>query len=346
MNFDLTEERQMLQDTLRRFLAEAQGDVWSGLAELGVIAALFSEEQGGFGGAGFDLALVFEELGRADLSLPLIDAVLVPGRLLAGLGEDVSGLMDGTERLALAHTEANGRYDLEWVETRADGDRLSGEKSAVIAASTADRLIVSARHSGAPDDTAGIGLWLVDPDAPGLTRRSYALAQGGEAADISLSDTPGTRLTEEGFDALADTMAAGLLAQTAETLGAMETALTMTQDYLGTRKQFGRPIGSFQALSHRMVDLMVAQEQARSAVILAAAHLDHPAEERDRVLSAAKNILGRTGQLVAEETIQLHGGIGMTDEYALSRFAKRIVMADHRFGDTDHHMERFIALGL
>ncbi|MGH1414974.1 MAG: acyl-CoA dehydrogenase family protein [Pelagimonas sp.] len=345
MNFELTEERQMLQDTLRRFLSAAQGDVWTELAELGVIGALFREEQGGFGGAGFDLAVVFEELGRADLDLPLIDNALLPGLVLAAAGRDVGPLMSGSEKLALAHGELAARYDLNWVETRALGDCLTGEKSVVVGAETADALIVSARHSGTAEAEEGIGLWLVARDAPGLQMQGYDIAQGGRAAQVSLTNTPATLLISEGFSTLSQAMAAATLAESAHCLGAMDVAVAMTQDYLTTRKQFGRPIGSFQALSHRLVDVMIAIEQARSMVILAAEHLEDDAPLRNRHICAAKNLIGRSGRLVAEECIQLHGGIGMTEEYALGRYAKRITMADHRFGDTDHHLERFIALG-
>lgn len=345
MNFDLTEERQMLQDTLRRFLAGATGDVWAELADLGIIGALFGEDQGGYGGSGFDLAVVFEELGRADLQLALIDNALVPGRLLAAAGGDLEALIEGRQKLGFAHSEIAARYDLNWVETRAQGDLLSGEKTVVVGADDADALIVSARHSGSTDQPEGIGIWRVEKNAPGLNIRSYDLVQGGRAAEITLQDTPATLLMSEAYGAITDAMAAGTLAQSAETLGAMETAVAMTAEYLGTRKQFGRPIGSFQALAHRLVDLMMEIEQARSAVILGAAHLQDAPKERDRMLAATKNIMGRSGRLVSEDTIQMHGGIGMTEEYALGRFAKRIAMADHRFGDTDHHLEQFIALG-
>jgi len=344
MNFELTDEQRMLQDTLRRFLDDATDEPWSELAELGIIGALFNEDQGGLGGSGFDLAVVFEEIGRADLTIPLIDHVLVPGRLLVAAGHSVETLISGSERLALAHSEQAARYDLNWVETRAQGNHLSGEKTLVVGAEKSDALIVSARHSGTAEATRGIGLWRVAPDASGLTMHAYDLAQGGRAAEVTLNNTPGTPLMPEAYDAITAAMAAGLVALSAETLGAMETAVAMTRDYLTTRKQFGRAIGSFQALSHRLVDLMMELEQARSAVILGAAHLDSDRNERDRVLSATKNIIGRTARLVAEDTIQLHGGIAMTDEYALGRYAKRIVMADHRFGDTDHHLEQFIAL--
>lgn len=345
MNFELTEERQMLQDSLRRYLAGASGDVWAGLADLGVIGALFPEEKGGYGGAGFDLAVVFEELGRADLDVPLIDNALLPGLLMTAAGQDVEPLIAGGQKIAVAHGETAARYDLNWVETRADGDLLTGEKCVVVGGEAADVLIVSARHSGTADAQDGIGLWLVERDAPGLRLQGYEIAQGGRAAEVSLTDTPGTPLMTEGYAAIVQAMAAATLAEMAQTLGAMDVAVAMTQEYLTTRKQFGRPIGSFQALSHRLVDVMVAVEQARSMVILAAAHLEAEEPVRGRHISAAKNLIGRSGRLVAEECIQMHGGIGMTEEYALGRYAKRIVMADHRFGDTDHHLEQFIALG-
>lgn len=344
MNFELTEERQMLADTLRRFLAQPSADLWAGLAELGVIGALFDEAHGGFGGAGFDLAVVFEELGRADCYVPLIDHALLPGMILAAAGQDIAPVIAGESRPVLAHAEVAARYDLNWCETRAEGDLLSGEKTLVIGAEDADALIVSARHSGTAEAPEGIGLWRVAPDAAGLTLRGYDVAQGGRATEVTLDNTPGVPLLQEGYDALTMAAATATLAQSAETLGAMETTVAMTQDYLTTRQQFGRPIGTFQALAHRLVDLAMELEQARSAVILGAGHLADAPAERDRVLSAMKNIMGRAGRLVAEEAIQMHGGIGMTEEYALGRYAKRIIMADHRFGDTDHHLERFIAL--
>ncbi len=339
MNFELTEERQMLQDTLRRFLASDPADIWAQMAGLGIIGALFPEQSGGFGGAGFDLAVVFEEIGRADHDPGLIDNALLPGMLMLAAGRDVEGVISGEVKLGLAHAELAARYDLDWVETRADGDRLTGEKTVVVGAEDANLLIVSARVADGE-----ISLWLVQPDAPGLTLNGYGIAQGGRAAEVSLNDTPAELLMDSALPAIRQAMAAATLAQMAETLGAMETAIELTRDYLGTRKQFGRPIGSFQALAHRFVDLMAELEQARSAVILAAGHLEAEPPVRDLHISAAKNLLGRAGRLVAEETIQMHGGIGMTEEYALGRFAKRITMADHRFGDTDHHLEQFIAL--
>jgi alkylation response protein AidB-like acyl-CoA dehydrogenase len=353
MNFELTQERQMLQDTLRRYLSDKYttarrnailasdtgmaADIWAELADLGVIGALFTEEQGGFGGAGFDLAVVFEELGRAGVVEPFLDGALMGGRLLAMAGRDglVEEVIAGTLHLAVAHGEPGGRYDLDHVQTTVAGGKLTGRKAVVMNAEAADHLIVSARHG---DD---IALYLVARDAPGLEVRGYPLLAGGRAAEVTLDATPGDSL-DLGLAAIEDVTALAIVAQCAETLGAMETATALTKDYLGTRQQFGHPIGTFQALAHRMADLLIELEQARSAVINAAGYLD--TADRDLTLSASKNLIGRVGRLVAEEAIQMHGGIAMTQDYELAHIAKRIVMADHRFGDTDYHLERFIAL--
>lgn len=374
MNFDLTEERQMLQDTLRRFLRERydtatrnkiidsesgmSADIWAQLAELGVIGALFTEEQGGFGGKGFDLAVVFEELGRAGVVEPFLDTAVLAGGLIADLGNEtqtalVEEIIGGACQMAFAHGEPSSRYDLNRVQTTAkvDGDDivLNGHKAVVVNAESADHLVISARESGAVDDEAGISLFVVPADTKGVTIQGYALLAGGRAAEVMLDDVrvpSSARLGKAGdaFAAIEARIAAANVAQCAETLGAMETATSLTKDYLMTRKQFGRPIGTFQALAHRMSDLLIEMEQARSAVINAAGHLEADRKVREVNISATKNLMGRAGRLVAEDSIQMHGGIAMTQEYELAHIAKRIVMADHRFGDTDHHLERFIAL--
>jgi alkylation response protein AidB-like acyl-CoA dehydrogenase len=374
MNFDLTEERQMLQDSLRRFLRDRydtatrnkildsgsgmSSEIWKDLADLGVIGALFTEEQGGFGGKGFDIAVVFEELGRAGVVEPFLDTAVLAGGLIADLGTDdqhahIEQIIAGTLQLAFAHGEPDSRYDLTRVSTTAThkGDEiiLNGRKAVVVNAEAADVLVVSARESGAQDDADGISLFLVPKDAKGLTVQGYPLLAGGRAAEVTLEDVAlpaSARLGDAGkaSAAIEARIAAAAVAQTAETLGAMETATRLTKDYLGTRKQFGRPIGTFQALAHRMADLLIEMEQARSAVILVAGHLEADRGTRERHVSATKNLMGRVGRLVGEESIQLHGGIAMTQEYELAHIAKRIIMADHRFGDVDHHLERFIAL--
>ena len=374
MNFDLTEERQMLQDTLRRFLRERydtatrnrildsesgmSAEIWEQLAELGIIGALFTEDQGGFGGQGFDIAVVFEELGRAGVVEPFLDTAVLAGGLVADLGNDdqhalVEEIIGGACHMAFAHGEPTSRYDLNRVQTtaKADGDDiiLSGRKAVVVNAEAADHLVISARENGAVDDESGLSLFLVPAGTAGVTVQGYALLAGGRAAEVILDDArlpAAARLGAAGtaFPAIEARIAAANVAQCAETLGAMETATHLTKDYLMTRKQFGRPIGTLQALAHRMADLLIEMEQARSAVINAAGHLDADRVTRESHISATKNLIGRAGRLVSEESIQMHGGIAMTQEYELAHIAKRITMADHRFGDTDHHLERYIAL--
>ncbi|SPJ29090.1 acyl-CoA dehydrogenase family protein [Falsiruegeria mediterranea] len=372
MDFNLTEERQMLQDTLRRFLSERyttternaiidsdtglSTEIWGELAELGVIGALFTEDQGGFGGAGFDISTVFEELGRAGVVEPFLDTAILGGGLIAALGNDaqqgfVEDVIGGSLHLALAHGEPASRYDLSRVETtaKADGDDIviEGRKAVVINAEAAGYLIVSAREGGGPFSLDGISLFLVPAEASGLTMQGYPMMSGGRAAEVTLDNvrvSASARLGAEGagFQALTDVVARANVALAAEAMGAMESATELTREYLMTRKQFGRPIGTFQALAHRFSDLLIELEQARSAVTNAAGHLD--SDDRDRQIAAARNLIARTGRLVAEEAIQMHGGIAMTQEYELAHIAKRIVMTDHRFGDADYHLERFIGL--
>ncbi len=376
MNFDLTDERQMLQDGLRRYLGDAYTPasvsaidaaergfspaIWQGLAEMGVIGALFGEGDGGFGGAGFDIALVFEEMGRIGAVDPLLDTAILGGGLLAALGTDaqvssVRDVIDGTMHLALAHGEPTSRYDLTRVTTTAQktptGYRLDGRKAVVVNAPAADMIIVSARTNGNMAEANGISLFLLPADTPGLTLRSYPMAGGGQAAEIVLDGVEignAARLGPENaaLGALETATARAILAISAEALGLMEAIRALTTDYLKTRKQFGKPIGQFQALQHRMADMLIEIEQARSAVINLAGHIDAPAALRDTHVSATKNLIGIVAKQVVEESIQMHGGIGMTQEYALGHLAKRLTMVDHRFGDTTHHLERFITLAV
>ncbi len=374
MNFDLTEERQMLSDTLRRYLSDKydtavrnrilespQGysdEIWAGLAELGVLGALFSEDDGGFGGAGFDIAVVFEELGRAGVVEPVLDTAVLAGGLIAASGNSaqkahLEAVIAGEMQLAFAHGEPQSRYDLSNVATKAESQDgavlLTGRKAVVVNAEAADHFVVSAREEGDGRDADGISLFLVPADSDGLTIEGYPLISGGRAAEVTLDAVQLPEVARlgapgEAFPVIEAAMARATVAQMAEALGAMASAVDLTQEYLVTRKQFGRPIATFQALQHRMADMLTEMEQARSALINAAGHLEADRTERERHVSAAKSLFGRVGRMIAEESIQMHGGIAMTQEYELAHIAKRIVMADHRFGDEDWHLERFIAL--
>jgi alkylation response protein AidB-like acyl-CoA dehydrogenase len=371
MDFTHTDERRMLQDSLRRFLADKystesrnaiggdprgfSNEIWAGLAELGVIGALFTEDEGGFGGGGFDIMAVFEEMGRAGALDPLLETALLGGGLVADLGTPeqkalVEEVIGGARQMAFAGLEPGGRYDLDHVTTRAErrdgGWALTGQKAVVTNAPAADTLVVSARE-GDGDGAEGIRLFLVDKDASGLSMRAYGLTGGGRAAEVALDGADAALLGGDGagaWEALERRAAQAVAALCAEAVGLMDAAAALTADYLKTRKQFGQPIGKFQALQHRMADLMIEVEQARSAAINVAGHLHRERDLRERHVSAAKNLVGRAARQVAEESIQLHGGIAMTQEYELAHLAKRLVMIDHRFGDSEHHLDRFLRL--
>jgi len=256
---------------------------------------------------------------------------------------------------ALAHDEPGGHYEPTRVTATArragDGWVIDGAKGVVLFGASAGWLLVSARTGGGSFDAAGISLFLVPGDAAGLTRRAHGRIDGGRTAELVFTNVAvgaGALLGAEGEGAalLERAVGWGLLALCAEAVGAMDVAKEHTLEYLRTRKQFGVPIGSFQALQHRMADLLLEVEQARSAVINAAAAIDGTDRTaRERALSAAKFSIGRIGTLVAEESIQMHGGIGMTWELPLAHYAKRLVMIDHQLGDEDHHLARYIALG-
>lgn len=360
MKFKHTEDRQMLVDMIARYLqneytiadrnkaAETDlgfaPDQWSAMAELGIFGAFFGEEQGGFGGSGFDVAAVFEELGRALVVEPLLDNVVIPGRILLGVGDQarLTEVMDGSLRLAVSLEEHNvlsaTKSGARWV--------VSGTASMVKFAHGSDCVLVAAQTG---IDAHQLSLFLVPKDAPNLQFEHHALFDGGSVSDVTLN---GVNLCEADLigpldgasDTIADARAWGCLGLCAEALGIMEKIKLDTLDYLRTRKQFGAEIGQFQALQHRMAQILLEIEQARSAVINAAAAMTQTQDQRDRMVSAAKYSIGRIGTLVAEDAIQMHGGIGMTWEYDMGHFAKRLVMIDHALGDTDYHLARFMAL--
>lgn len=367
MDFTHDEEWRILAETIRRFIADRytietrnsfaydagwSPELWAEFCGLGIVGALFEERIGGFGGRGSDIALVFEELGRGVVVEPFL-GVLMAGRALAvssGHEDLLQSVIAGDLVAALAYDEASGSYgdmDLDTVaERQGDGWRLNGAKAVVPHAEAAGILLVSARIG--PGDA--VSLFAVPHDATGVSIRGYPNIDGGRSGDIILTDVdvPGSALVGgegEGVMIVRDAQAAGLLALCAEAVGIMTVMKDATLEYLRTRVQFDVPIGKFQALQHRMAVMLLEIEQARSAVINAAAAFSAEQRVRDRALSAAKVTIGKTGTLVAEESIQLHGGIGMTWELALSHQAKRLIMIDHQLGDEDHHLRRFIALG-
>jgi alkylation response protein AidB-like acyl-CoA dehydrogenase len=370
MDFRLSDDRRMLAETLERFLRDnysqekrhaiAAGEdgfsreMWRQFCELGAVGAMFPETAGGFGGAGADLTVLFEPLGRALVVEPFLPTLLA-GSVLVELGgeaavERMAQVISGDRLIALAHGEPQARYELADVAAVANrvgkGYLINATKSVVLGGAAADWLLVTARLPGNEGEGQPISAFLVDAAAKEVSRRSYATVDGYAAAEIEIADAPATLLGEEGsaFAALENAYSRAIVAVCAECLGAMEVAKDLTIEYMHTRKQFGVPIGKFQALQHRMADVLIEIEQMRSAVINAAGHLEDGRAEREWHVSAAKNLAGRVGRQVAEEAIQIHGGMGMTWEYPVGHYAKRIVMIDHLFGDTDHHLERFIAI--
>ena len=333
--------------------------MWAQYAELGLLGLPFAEEHGGFGGSAVDVMIVMEAFGRVLALEPYLATVVLAGTALGHAGSAaqnaalVPQIADGSLRLAVAHGERQARYDLNDVVTAAKktaaGWRLDGAKSVVVHGDSADKLIVSARVSGDRHDPDGIGLFLVDATANGVARRSYKMRDGTGAADISLNEVevrgsdalgePGT-----GLATIERVNQAGIAATCAEAVGTMETMLAMTIDYMKTRVQFGKPIGENQALQHRATEMMMSLEQGRSLAMLAAIMVDDDsAGQRAHDISTAKVGVGQAARFVSQNAVQLHGGIGMTEEYAVGHYFRRCMVIEHSFGDTGYHLSRLAA---
>jgi len=375
MNFDLSEEQQLLGDSLKRYLTNEYSidartkivasptgwseTVWAAFAEMGLLGVPFAEEHGGFGGTAVDVMLVMEALGEGLVVEPYWVNVGLAGRLVARgasaaqQAQILPALIQGKRRLAFAHGETSARYDLRHVGARAKrsgaGYTIEGEKRAVLHGAAADTLVVSARTSGADTDSGGISLFLVDRATAGLTVKDYRTIDELRAADVWLSGVtvPADALLGAEGQALpliedAADYATALLC--AEAVGAIRYANETTLEYLKTRRQFGVPIGSFQALQHRMVDMVISYEQARSMSCFACVKVDTAgAAERRRAVSAAKIKVADACRHVSQEAVQLHGGMGMTEELKVSHTFRRLTMIAQTFGDADHHLERFAA---
>jgi alkylation response protein AidB-like acyl-CoA dehydrogenase len=344
----------------RRLTATPEGfsrEVWARFAELGWLAVALPEDAGGMGGSAIETMIVMEGIGRGLMLEPyLATCVLGAGAVLASGDRThaqalLPGVGEGRVMLALAHGERQARYDLEGVATRAEKRGgawvLDGQKTIVLHGAAADRLIVSARTAGGRRERAGITLFVVDPATPGVSRRPYPTIDGLRAAEVTLEQVQlgadaalGT--VDDGLAAVEAAVDRGLAALAAEAVGCMTMLHDQTLDYLKTREQFGSKIGRFQALQHRMVDVFMACEQARSMACLGAIRAeDADARVRRRTLSAVKAKVGQLGRLVGQEAIQLHGGMGMTDELKVGNYFKRLTAIDQTLGDVDHHLEKF-----
>ena len=372
MDFELTDEQRLLRESVDRLLADHYGFaqrrgylaepegwstvLWSRYAEQGLLGLPFAEEHGGFGGGAIDVMLVMEAFGRVLALEPYLATVVLGGTALrlTGNAAQQSAILpqvaEGRMTLAFAHGERQARYDLNDVLTTAKptarGWVLDGAKSVVAHGDGADRLIVSARFAGEREDPEGIGLFLVDAKANGVARRAYPMRDGTRAAEISLSAVEVAHddvLGEPGnaLPVIERVIEAGIAATSAEAVGAMEAMHAMTLEYLKTRQQFGKPIGQNQVLQHRSAEMLIALEQGRSMAMLAAMMVDEPdPEERAHNIAMAKVAVGQASRFVAQNAVQLHGGIGMTEEYAVGHYFRRVMVIEHMFGDPAHHLSR------
>jgi pimeloyl-CoA dehydrogenase small subunit len=372
MDFELSDEQRLLGDSVNRlladhydfakrrgYLAEPEGwstALWSRYAEQGLLGLPFAEEYGGFGGGPIEVMLLMEAFGRVLALEPYLATVVLAGTALRLAGSEAQKMAilpqvaEGNMTLAFAHGERQARYDLTDVLTTAKSTAhawvLDGAKSVVAHGDGADRLIVSARVSGERDDPNGIGLFLVDGKSNGIARRSYLMRDGTRAAEIALSGVEVAQadaLSEPGtaFTIIERVVEAGIAATSAEAVGAMETMHAMTLEYLKTRQQFGKPIGQNQVLQHRAAEMLIELEQARSMAMLAAMTIDEPdPAERARNIAMAKVGVGQASRFVAQNAVQLHGGIGMTEEYAVGHYFRRCMVIEHLFGDPTYHLSR------
>ena len=374
MNFDLTSEQQLLKDSVDRFVADNYSlearvkitdaepgfskDHWKSFADLGWLGLPFAEADGGFGGGPIETMLLMESFGRGLVVEPYLASIVLGGGALkrgasaALKAQILPGVIEGSKQLALGYAEEQARFDLHDVVTsaKADGDGfvLNGTKSVVQNAATADYIVVSARTSGGQIDKNGISLFLIDAKAPGVERDNYPTVDGLRASEVKLTNVRvgKDRLIGElgkGFAILNAVANDGILALAAEAVGAMEVLYKDTVDYTQQRNQFGHPLSEFQVLQHRMVEMFMEYEQTKSLLYRATLEATQGAESAQRTIHALKHLVGRAGLFVGENAVQLHGGMGMTEELRIGHYFKRLLVIDAQFGNADHHLQQFAA---
>jgi pimeloyl-CoA dehydrogenase small subunit len=378
MDFDLTDDQRLLQESVTKLFAARYGAfekrkdyarapqgfepaVWAEYAQAGILGLPFAEDHGGFGGGPVETMIVMEAIGASLALEPYLTSTVLCGEILqhsgngALIGAYLPAMAEGTKILALAQIERGSRYDLNDISlaARKDGEDflLEGEKGVVIGGGAADAFIVSARTGGNRRDATGISLFLVDASAPGVSRRAYPTQDGPQAAEVSFAQVrvPASRLLGgmgEGLPLLARGVDVAIAGLCAEAVGAMDALVKLTVEYLKTRKQFGVAIGSFQALQHRSVDMLVQLEQARSMAIYAALMAGEPdPKARHQAIAAAKVQIGRSAKFIGQQATQLHGGIGMTMEYKGGHYFKRLTVIEQQFGDADYHLRALATAG-
>lgn len=372
MDFNFTEEQKMIRDSLARLIREQydfetrrkvvaskdgwRPEMWAQFAELGLLAAPFSEEDGGLGGGPIDAMVVMEEFGKGLVVEPFLPTVVLAGGFLkrgssAQKEDHLAALIAGERVFAFAYAEPKGRYNLADLETTAKKDgagwTISGHKAVVAGAPWASHLIVTARTGGGRRDTKGVGVFIVPKDAKGVTTRDYPTVDGRRASEVYFDNVTVGADAVIGEDSLAlvelvtDEAIAALCA---EACGAMKVANAQTIDYAKTRKQFGTPIGKFQVLQHRMADMFIEAEQSVSMTYMATLKLGEDEVTRKKAASAAKVRIGQGGRFIGQSAIQIHGGMGMTDELAIGHYFKRLTIIDSEFGNVDHHLKRYTEL--
>ena len=370
MHFAFTEEQKLLQQSVEKFIENDYSfarrteysnsdegysrDVWAKFSDLGWLGVGIPEEDGGYEGGAVETSIIIEALGFGLAIEPFISSVVMAGELLrctevSAQKALLPAIAGGATRVAFALAERHSRYDLARVEVSAqtvghEEWTLNGEKSVAFNADTADKLLITARTSGDPSQATGITNFLVDANAPGIRIRSYPTVDGRRAAEVTMTNVGAGSDTVvgavgEGYPLIERVVDAGTVALCAEAVGIMKRMYQSTLEYMRGREQFGQHLASFQALQHRVVDMFVEYELSRSMAYMAAVKLRAPRDERRRAVSSAKVQIGKSGRLVGEESIQLHGGMGMTDEMAISHYFKRLTMIDATFGDTDYHMD-------
>jgi alkylation response protein AidB-like acyl-CoA dehydrogenase len=373
MHISLSEEQQLLKDSVARFVEEnysierlrdlrdsgrpLDAERWQQLAELGWLALPFDEQDGGFGGSAIDLMVLMEQFGRGLVTDPYLVNVVICGAFLRAADEGVrshylSGLIAGESQWAFAFAEPQGRFRLHDVSLSAEaadgGFRLRGDKIAVLNGEAADFFLVTARTGGDRRDRDGISLFLVPADADGLERSAYQLVDGSRGASLHFKDVEveSSALIVEAGTALPvveDVIDQAIVAMGAEALGAMDVLLEQTVEYTRTREQFGQPISRFQALQHRMADMYLECQKLRSLLYYAAILRNEGRPDAGKAASALKVKLEEAGRFVSQQAVQLHGGIGMTDELGISHYFKRLLLLNTLFGDGEHHLRRYLA---
>ncbi len=377
MDFNFTDEQSMLRDTVASYLTDHYGfdqrqaatesgsgrrpQVWRAFAEeLGILGAAFSEEQGGLGGGAIENMIIMEEIGKQLVVEPYLGTVVIGGGFLKHSGaaiasEMIGKIISGEALIAFAYAEPTGRYNLADLSTKArrDGDSyvINGRKAVVVGAPWATQLVVTARTAGGRRDAQGVSVFLVDKDAPGITTQDYPTVDGGRASEVTFDGVrvPAERLlgeADQGLPLVERVVDEAIAAVCAEAVGTMRRMHEQTVDYARQRRQFGAPIASFQVLQHRMVDMFMAVEQAVSMTYMATLKLDEADAERAKAASAAKVQIGRGARFVGQNAVQIHGGMGMTNELAVGWYFKRATMIEGLFGSVDHHLRRYENLTL